>query len=106
MDQNDVPDNIRSDSRRYGPIGGCSSVDDLKSSEMRLLTGTLKADWIQLPVKRYLTVFPTLKQGVIAGLFRIKGASPWAISVFLLTELWMIGIPEFMPCPQCGQMSP
>ena len=59
-----------------------------------MLTGTLKADWIQLPVERYLAVFPTLKQGVIAGVFKIKGASPWAItraeklqvSVFLPNE--------------------
>ena len=45
-----------------------------------MLTGTLKADWIQLPVERYLAVLPTLKQGVIAGVFKIKGASPWAIT--------------------------
>ena len=32
-----------------------------------MLTGAFKADWIQLPVERYLAVFPTLKQGVIAG---------------------------------------
>ena len=25
-------------------------------------------------------MFPTLKQGVIAGVFKIKGASPWAIT--------------------------
>ena len=39
-------------------------------------------------------MFPTLKQGVIAGVFKIKGASPWAItraeklqgSVFLPNE--------------------
>ena len=69
-------------------------VGDFKSSEIRMLTGTLKADWIQHPVERYLAVFPTLKQGVIAGVFKIKGASPWAItraekqqvSVFLPNE--------------------
>ena len=69
-------------------------VGNVKSSEIRMLTGTLKADWIQLPVERYLAVFPTLKQGVIAGVFKNKGASPWAItraeklqvSVFLPNE--------------------
>ena len=40
----------------------------------------LKADWIQLLVESYLAVFRTLKQGVIAGVFKIKGASPWAIT--------------------------
>ena len=33
--------------------------------------------WIQLPVERYVAA-PTLKQSVIAGVFKIKGASPWA----------------------------
>ena len=69
-----------------------------------MLTGTLKADWIQLPVERYLAALPTLKQGVIAGVFKIKGASPWAItrpeklqiSVFLPNDLslddWYAGV--------------
>ena len=39
-----------------------------------MLTGTLKADWIQ-PVERYLAALSTMKQGVIAGVFKIKGAS-------------------------------
>ena len=46
-------------------------------SNIRLLTGTIKADWIQLPVEQYLAALPTLKQGVIAGVFRQKGAAPW-----------------------------
>ena len=62
-------------------------VGDYKDSNIRMLTGTIKADWIQLPVERYLTALPTLKQGVIAGVFKIKGAAPWAeklqLSVFL-----------------------
>ena len=60
-----------------------------------MLTGTFKADWIQLSVERYLAALPTLKQSVIAGVFKIKGASPCAItraeklqiSVFLPNEL-------------------
>ena len=32
----------------------------------------IKADWIQLPVEQYLAALPTLKQGVIAGVFRQK----------------------------------
>ena len=69
-----------------------------------MLTGTLEADWIQLPVQRYLAALPTLKQGVITRVFKIKGASPWAItraeklqvSVFLPNDLslddWYAGV--------------
>ena len=75
-----------------------------KDSNIRMLTGTIKADWIQLPVERYLTALPTLRQGVIAGVFKIKGAAPWAItraeklqlSVFLPNALslddWYAGV--------------
>ena len=73
-----------------------------------MLTGTIKADWIQLriqlPVERYLAALPTLKHGVIAGVFRQKGAAPWGItraeklqlSVFLPNDLsledWYAGV--------------
>ena len=79
-------------------------VSDYKDSNIRMLTGTLKADWIQLPVERYLAALPTLKQGVITGVFKMKGASPWAItraeklqvSVFLPNDLslddWYAGV--------------
>ena len=40
--------------------------DGSGESNIRLLTGTIKADWIQLPVEQYLAALPTLKQGVIA----------------------------------------
>ena len=64
-------------------------------SNIRLLTGTIKVDWIQLPVEQYLAALPTLKQGAIARVFRQKGAAPWGItnaeklqlSVFLPNEL-------------------
>eukprot|EP00434_Breviolum_minutum_P019516 symbB.v1.2.017214.t1/scaffold1339.1/size137066/5 len=49
-------------------------------SNIRMLTGTIKVDWIQLPVEQYLAALPTLKQGVIAGVFRQKGAAPWGIT--------------------------
>ena len=78
--------------------------DGSGESNIRLLTGTIKADWIQLPVEQYLAALPTLKQGVIAGVFRQKGAAPWGItnaeklqlSVFLPNELsledWYTGV--------------
>eukprot|EP00434_Breviolum_minutum_P042800 symbB.v1.2.038112.t1/scaffold5829.1/size23302/1 len=49
-------------------------------SNIRMLTGTIKVDWIQLPVEPYLAALPTLQQGVIAGVFRQKGAAPWGIT--------------------------
>ena len=89
--------------KKHGPIESCSSrwgISNIATSR----TGTFKADWIQLPVERYLAALPTLKQGVIAGVFKIKGVSPWAISraeklqisVFLPNELslddWYAGV--------------
>ena len=73
-------------------------------SNIRMLTGTIKADWIQLPVERYLAALPTLRHGVIAGVFRNKGAAPWGItraeklqlSVFLPNDMslddWYAGV--------------
>ena len=69
-------------------------------SNIRMLTGTIKVDWIQLPVEQYLAALPTLKQGVIAGVFRQKGAAPWGItraeklqlSVHLSLEDWYAGV--------------
>eukprot|EP00434_Breviolum_minutum_P032935 symbB.v1.2.029136.t1/scaffold3148.1/size62448/5 len=69
-------------------------------SNIRLLTGTIKVDWIQLPVEQYLATLPTLKQGV----FRQKVAASWGItraeklqlSVFLANNLsledWYAGV--------------
>ena len=72
-----------------------------RESNIRMLTGTIKADWIQLPVERYLAALSTLRHGVIVGIFRNKGAAPWGItraeklqlSVFLSKIChWMIGM--------------
>ena len=72
-------------------------MGDYKDSNIRMLTGTFKADWIQLPVER-LAALPTLKQGVITGVFKIKlGLSLGPRSYtsrcsFPMTCPWMIGI--------------
>ena len=42
-------------------------------SNIRMLTGTIKVDWIQLPVELYLAALPTLQQGVIAGGIQAEG---------------------------------
>ena len=69
--------------------------DDSWKGNIRMLTGTIKADEL------YLAALPTLKQGVIAGVFRQKGAADWGITraeklellVFLPTTcLWRIGV--------------
>ena len=57
-----------------------------------MVTGALKADWIQLSVERYLAALPTLKPGVITGVFKIKGASPWAI-----TSVKKLQVSVFLP---------
>ena len=92
----------RANRRMQFKVGNYRDGD--KESNIRMLTGTIKADWIQLPVERYLAALPTLRQGVIAGVFRNKGAAPWAItraeklqlSVFLPNDLslddWYAGV--------------
>ena len=109
MDQAEAPVDIkkqwqeaRANRRMQSKVGNYRDGD--KESNIRMLTGTIKADWIQLPVERYLAALPTLRQGVIAGVFRNKGAAPWAItraeklqlSVFLPNDLslddWYAGV--------------
>ena len=59
--------------------------DGFWESNIRLLTGTIKVDWMLLPVEQYLAALPTLKQGVIAGVFRQKGAALWGGEVATLS---------------------
>ena len=81
---------LESNDRRQGPTGVCSS----RSATIEMVTiGTIKADWMQLPVERYLPALPTLRQGVIAGVFRNKGgAAPWAITgaALGLSSQWFV----------------
>ena len=76
-------------------IGSSVQGGGLQRCNVRMLTCTLQADLIQLPVERYLAAaLPTLKQGVIAGV-QDQRRPPWAItraeklqiSVFLPNEL-------------------
>ena len=83
MDQAEAPVDIkkqwqeaRANRRMQFKVGNYRDGD--RESNIRMLTGTIK-DWIQLPVERYLAALPALRQGVIAGVFRNKGAAPWAI---------------------------
>ena len=68
VDQDDIPDNIR---QRWQEVRANKrihfKVGDFK--ERNVLTAALKADSIQLSVKRYLAVFSSLKQkqDIIAG---------------------------------------
>eukprot|EP00434_Breviolum_minutum_P044395 symbB.v1.2.039646.t1/scaffold6701.1/size16094/3 len=109
MDQEEAPADIRkqwqearANRRMQFKVGNYRDGD--RESNIRMLTGTIKADWIQLPVERYLAALPTLRHGVIAGVFRNKGAAPWGItraeklqlSVFLPNDLslddWYAGV--------------
>ena len=109
MDQEEAPADIlkqwqeaRANRRMQFKVGNYRDGD--WESNIRMLTGTIKADWIQLPVERYLAALPTLRHGVIAGVFRNKGAAPWGItraeklqmSVFLPNDLslddWHAGV--------------
>ena len=120
MDQAEAPVDIRkqwqearANRRMQFKVGNYRDGD--RESNIRMLTGTIKADWIQLPVERYLAALPTLRQGVIAGVFRNKGAAPWpslglrscsSRSFFPMTCHWMIGMRESTPCQQFGLMCP
>ena len=100
MDQEEAPVDIRKQwqearaNRRMQFKAGNYRDGDWESN-IRMLTSTIKVDWIQLPVERYLAALPTLRHGVIAGVFRQKGAAPWGItraeklqlSVFLASDL-------------------
>ena len=46
--------------------------ENLQSTSQFFFCRTIKADWIQLPVEQYLAALPTLRHGVIAGVFRNK----------------------------------
>ena len=81
MDQEEAPADIfkqwreaRANRRMQFKVG--KYRDGSWESNIRMLTGTIKVDWIQLPVEPYLAALPTLQQGVIAGVFRQKGAAP------------------------------
>ena len=80
MDQEEAPDILkqwreaRANRRMQIKVG--KYRDGSWESNIRMLTGTIKVDWIQLPVKPHLAALPTLQQGVIAGVFRQKGAAP------------------------------
>ena len=86
-----------------------SSWMDQEEAPADMLTGTIPADWTQLPVERYLAALPTLRHGVIDGVFRKKGAAPWAITraekqscssrcFFPMICHWMIGMQKSTPC--------
>ena len=77
MDQEEAPADIlkqwqeaRANRRMQFKVGNYRDGD--WESNIRMLTGTIKADWIQLPVERYLAALPTLRHGVIAGVFRCQ----------------------------------
>lgn len=109
MDQPEAPPDIRKQwmeanaNRRMQFKSGNYKDGDVVSN-IRMLTCTIKADWIQMPVENHLAFLPTLRRGVISGVYRHKGAAPWTstsaeklqLSVFLPNELslddWYAGV--------------
>lgn len=79
MDEEEVSDDIRKQwqEARANRIMQFTVEDYNKDSNTRMLKGTMKADWIQLPIERFLATLPILRQGVVSGVFLTKGASPW-----------------------------
>ena len=72
-----APDDIKTQWQEANANGRMQfKVGDCKDRNIRVLTGTITADWIQLPVERYLTALPTLKQGVITGCSRSRVSLP------------------------------
>ena len=85
MDQEEVPADIRkqwqearANRRMQFKVGNYR--DGSWESNICMLTGTIKVDWIQLLAEPHLAALPTLQQGVIAGVFRQKGAARWGIT--------------------------
>ena len=85
MDQEEAPadfrkqwQEVRANRRMQFKVGKYPDGD--RESNIRMVTGTIKSDWIQLRVERYLAALSTFRPGVIAGVFRNKGAAPEAIT--------------------------
>ena len=55
-------------------------------SNIRMITDTIKVDWIQLPVELYLAALPTLKQGVIANDLSLED---WYAGVYGPPTVWL-----------------
>ena len=120
MDQEEAPADIlkqwqeaRANRRMQFKVGNYRDGDWV--SNIRMLTGTIKADWIQLPVERYLAALPTLRHGVIAGCSGTKVLPPGALlgrrscnfrSFCLMICHWMIGMRGSTPCQRCGLRLP
>jgi len=49
-----------------------------EKSMVEMISSALRADWFQPQVQDYLEMLPNLKAGVIVGVFKTKGATPWA----------------------------
>ena len=56
---------------------------------------TLKADWIQLPVERYLAALPTLKQGVRAE--SVQDQKCLSLGYYQGREVAGVGVPSQRP---------
>lgn len=51
-------------------------LSNFGKSEVPLLSCAIRVDWLSIPLQRFLAKLGCLKQGVLAGTFRTKTASP------------------------------
>ena len=102
---------------RFRPIEGCSlKLVHSNSSEIRMLTCTLKADWIGFNSLLRITWLcsPHWSKVSLQGcskskvplLGAITRAEKLQVSLFLPYKQSMTGIQRSMPCPRCGLMYP
>ena len=94
----------------WAPYGTFMARKQRTARKNRGQNVSLRETMFTFDAQSYLAVFPTLKQGGIAKVFKIKGASPWAItraekiqvSLFLLNKQsmddWYTAV---MLCPPC-----
>ena len=110
MDLEVVPDDIKTQWQEANANRRMQfKVGVYKDSNIRMLTGTIKADWIQLPVERYLTEvslqgFSRTKEPLLGPSLGPRSCS--SRSFFPMTCPWMIGMQESTHCPLCGLMCP
>ena len=113
MDQEEAPVDIkkqwqeaRANRRMQFKVGNYR--DGGKESNIRMLTGTIKADWIQLPFLHWdkvsLLGCSGTKEPHLGPSLGLRSCS--SRSFFPMTCHWMIGMQESTPCPLCGLMCP
>ena len=71
-------------------------IANFGTSDVLFLTCSLRVDWLSFPVQSLLERRPNLKNGVLTGIYSVKGALPWGDTkfpcTFQMTNQRMTGI--------------